>query len=424
MSLHEKSSKSSEIENHWGKIACFGPQLQLWASWTRNPRISSSSSRVTVTSMSNAAGGCSQMSQASIRSGWLILMALSSANLDFVMSTSLQSKHSPLSFEGETMRVEKHKETRKRKPNRQHKWDILQDESLRNSYSYNKRKFAGRKVWRTWPNVVACSVRKSHFAKVEAVGSAEIRSDRNCTEAFQSTQALPRFLWAKTWAWTWQEGQTNGFTNISTFNERWKHVGARFAHQFCCRNLSSMGDFLSRTDNIRPQTWPAKSLSLHINQQRTSVLHVTARRKSDLYTTGPKIKLIIPSSQTNIQGQSSPPLTPSQFIFSQDFSHLLRVFGNFGVFSNSFEVPKFFIFGCCSKRFPMLGPRRSLHGKCCFWGAEWLPGPYFQGILPNATKSLGNKGTIWWYHIRYKYRYVDLLYIYINMYVFIQCERS
>ena len=110
-------------------ITCFGPQLQLWASWTRNPRISSSSSKVTVTSMSNAAGGCSQMSQASGRSGCLILMALSSANLDFVMSTLLQSK----SFEGETMRVEKHVETRKRKPNWQHKWDVLQEESSRTS---------------------------------------------------------------------------------------------------------------------------------------------------------------------------------------------------------------------------------------------------------------------------------------------------
>ena len=98
MSLHEKSSKSSEIENHWGKITCFGPQLQLWASWTRNPRISSSSSKVTVTSMSNAAGGCSQMSQASGRSGCLILMALSSANLDFVMSTLLHSRLPEPSF--------------------------------------------------------------------------------------------------------------------------------------------------------------------------------------------------------------------------------------------------------------------------------------------------------------------------------------
>ena len=88
------------------KITYFGPQLQLWASWTRNPRISSLSSKVSVISMSNAAGGCSQMSQASGRSGCLILMALSSANLDFVMSTLLQSRPLP-SFEGETMKPEK-----------------------------------------------------------------------------------------------------------------------------------------------------------------------------------------------------------------------------------------------------------------------------------------------------------------------------
>jgi len=73
--------------------------------------------------MSSAAGGCSQMSQASGRSGCLILMALSSANLDFVMSTLLHSRplsSRPLTFEGETVRAEKHVETRKRKPSWQH----------------------------------------------------------------------------------------------------------------------------------------------------------------------------------------------------------------------------------------------------------------------------------------------------------------
>ena len=134
------------------KITCFvGPPLQLWASWTRNPRMSSSSSKVTVTFMSSAAGGCSQMSQASGRSGWLILMALSSANLDLVMSTLLQSRplsSRPLTFEGEAVRVEKHVETRKRKPNWQHMWDILQEENLRNNYRYNKRIFCRKKKCR------------------------------------------------------------------------------------------------------------------------------------------------------------------------------------------------------------------------------------------------------------------------------------
>ena len=114
-SIDKTMNKSEMFEEK--KITCFGPQLQLWASWTRNPRISSSSSKVTVTFMSNAAGGCNQMSQASGRSGWLILMALSSANLDFVMSTLLQSRPSLRAFVRETMRVEKHVETRKRKPN-------------------------------------------------------------------------------------------------------------------------------------------------------------------------------------------------------------------------------------------------------------------------------------------------------------------
>ena len=84
--------------------------------------------------------------------------------------------------------------------------------------------FVGKtSAMRTKPNIVACSVRKNHLAKVEAVGSAEIR--RDCTEALQSTQALRRFLWAKTWAWTWQDVQTNGFANISTSNDGNIHRG-------------------------------------------------------------------------------------------------------------------------------------------------------------------------------------------------------
>ena len=66
-SIDKTMNKSEMFEEK--KITCFGPQLQLWASWMRNPRISSSSSKVTVTFMSNAAGGCNQMSQASGRSG-------------------------------------------------------------------------------------------------------------------------------------------------------------------------------------------------------------------------------------------------------------------------------------------------------------------------------------------------------------------
>ena len=114
--------------------------------------------------MSSAAGGCSQISWASGWSGWLILMALRSANLDFVMSTLLQSRPSSgeLTFESETVRVEKHVGTRKRKPNWQHKWDILEEENLRNNYRYNKRIFCRKKKCRE--NITQCC---SMFSKEE-----------------------------------------------------------------------------------------------------------------------------------------------------------------------------------------------------------------------------------------------------------------
>ena len=167
--------------------------------------------------------------------------------------------------------------------------------------------------------------------------------------------------------------------------QRWKHPSApRFAHQFRCPNLTSLGDFLSRTQNqpCVSQTW-AKSLPLHINQQCTSILHVTARRKSDLYTTRPEVKFIIPSSQTNIQRPKlSHPLTPSQFSFPLRFS---RIFSE-GV--SDFESFEFFEVPKSSDVDQNIGRCSGLTDLCTEKLVLGEPSGCrdgYQGILPNAS---------------------------------------
>lgn len=69
-------------------------RFSFQASLNWNPRISSSSSKVKVISMSNSPSGCSWISDGSGTSGCLILMAFNSANFDLGMSSSLQSSRS------------------------------------------------------------------------------------------------------------------------------------------------------------------------------------------------------------------------------------------------------------------------------------------------------------------------------------------
>ncbi len=309
------------------KLTCFGPQLQLWASWTRNPRISSSSSNVIATSMSNAAGGCSRMSQASGRSGCLILMALSSANLDFAMSTLFQSRTLRLpvplaSFKGETMRVEKHVETRKRKPNWQHKWDILQEESLQNSCSYNKRKCCSENITQRCSMLSEedpfCKGWSRPISWDSVYGGSSIHPS-------VATISLGEDLGMDI---LWQDSQTNGFANISTSNERWKKCWSTVCTpSFRCPSLTSMGDFhleLIINHSSHKRDLPSRCRSTSISNARASSMSSKSRRKSDLHTTRPEVKFIIPS-QTNIQGQSSPPLShPHSLVFQWDFSHLLK----------------------------------------------------------------------------------------------------
>ena len=85
-------------------------RFSFQASLNWNPRISSSSSKVKVISMSNSPSGCSWISDGSGTSGCLILMAFNSANFDLGMSSSLQSSRSPYTLEAETMQVEKRME--------------------------------------------------------------------------------------------------------------------------------------------------------------------------------------------------------------------------------------------------------------------------------------------------------------------------
>lgn len=88
-------------------------RFSFQASLNWNPRISSSSSKVKVISMSNSPSGCSWISDGSGTSGCLILMAFNSANFDLGMSSSLQSSRAtyvPFTLEAETMQVEKRME--------------------------------------------------------------------------------------------------------------------------------------------------------------------------------------------------------------------------------------------------------------------------------------------------------------------------
>ena len=134
MSLHEKSSKSSEIENHSGKNRMFWPTasaLGLLDAESKNFIF-------VLQGHCDLHVKCCRRMQPDVTGFSKVRMVdldgfkQCKLGLRYVNFAPLQTARAVL--RGQTMRVEKHVQTRKRKPNWQHKWDILQEEGSRNSY--------------------------------------------------------------------------------------------------------------------------------------------------------------------------------------------------------------------------------------------------------------------------------------------------
>jgi len=87
------------------------------------------------------------------------------------------------------------------------------------------------------------------------------------------------------------DSQTSPHPTMETF------IGARFAHQFRCPNLTSMGDFLLELIICNHSSHkcdpPSRCRSTSISNARASSMSSKSRRKSDLHTTRPEVKSII-----------------------------------------------------------------------------------------------------------------------------------